>query len=170
MSAARYEAIIAALESADIRYVIAGGFAVNLHGFLRFTKDLDMIIDLSAENATNAMSVLSGFGLKPRVPVALADFADPAKRQDWFENRNMLVFQVWHPDDPFCSVDVFIRNPIAFDDLWARSIRASLGSTDCRIASIEDLIAMKTEAGRPQDLRDIEELQRLARLQKEQLP
>ena len=143
MSAARYEAIIAALESAGVRYVIAGGFAVNLHGFLRFTKDLDLLIDLSAENASNAMSVLSGFGLKPRVPVALADFADPAKRQDWFENRNMLVFQVWHPEDPFCSVDVFIRNPIAFDDVWARSKRASLGSTTCRIASIEDLIAMK---------------------------
>ena len=55
MSAARYESIIAALESANVRYVIAGGFAVNLHGFLRFTKDLDLILDLAPDNATRAM-------------------------------------------------------------------------------------------------------------------
>jgi len=165
MSIARYEAIVAALESADVRYVIAGGFAVNLHGFLRFTKDLDILIDLDPANASRAMSVLGNCGLQPRVPVALSDFADPAMRQDWFENRNMLVFQVWHPDDPFCSVDVFIRNPIAFDGLWQRAKLAMMGRTTCRIAGIEDLIAMKTQAGRPQDLRDIDELRRLADLQ-----
>lgn len=164
MSAARYEQIIDALESAGVRYVIAGGFAVNLHGFLRFTKDLDLLIDLSTENASLAMNVLAASGLRPRVPVALADFADAEKRRDWFENRNMLVFQVVDPADPFCSVDVFIRNPIAFDQLWQRSLRASLGATACRIASIDDLIAMKAEAGRPQDLRDIEELRSIQQL------
>jgi hypothetical protein len=39
MSALRFESIISALEQGDVRYVIAGGFAVNLHGFLRFTKE-----------------------------------------------------------------------------------------------------------------------------------
>jgi hypothetical protein len=42
MSALRFESIVAALEEGGVRYVIAGGFAVNLHGFLRFTKDLDL--------------------------------------------------------------------------------------------------------------------------------
>ena len=77
----------------------------------------------------------------------------------------MMVFQVWHPTDPFCTVDVFIRNPIDFEGLWQRSISTNLGDTDCRIASIEDLITMKTLAGRPQDLRDIEELRRIQQLQ-----
>lgn len=164
MSAARYETIIAALENANVRYVVAGGFAVNLHGFLRFTKDLDLLVDLDPENAVLAIDVLSACGLRPRVPVPAADFANPAKRDDWFENRNMIVFQVWHPDDPTCAVDLFIRNPIDFNDLWARSSRANLGATKCRFAGIEDLITMKTEAGRPQDLRDIEELRRLQQL------
>jgi len=167
MSAARYESIIAALESANVRYVIAGGFAVNLHGFLRFTKDLDLILDLAPDNATRAMDVIASCGLQPRVPVPLKEFADLAKRTDWFENRKMLVFQVWHPEDPTCTVDLFIRNPIDFDSLWSRSNRANLGSTPCRFAGIDDLIAMKADAARPQDLRDIEELRRLQELERQ---
>jgi hypothetical protein len=62
MSAARYETIIAALESANVRYVIAGGFAVNLHGFLRFTKDLDLLLDPDPANAALAMTVLGNCG------------------------------------------------------------------------------------------------------------
>lgn len=165
MSIARYESILASLQAAEVRYVIAGGFAVNLHGFLRFTKDLDLLIDLEPANAKLAMQVLGECGLKARVPVPLADFADADKRLDWAELRNMLVFQVWHPDDPFCTVDVFIRNPIDFEDLWTRAVGANLGRTECRIAGIDDLIAMKTMAGRPQDLRDIQELRRIQQLQ-----
>ncbi len=170
MSLARYESILSALQADGVRYVIAGGFAVNLHGFLRFTKDLDLLIDLAPANAALAMDVLAACGLKPRVPVPLSDFADPEKRRDWADSRNMLVFQVWHPSDPFCTVDVFIRNPIDFEALWQRSNMASLGRTDCRIASIEDLIAMKSQAGRPQDLRDIDELRRIQKLQGEHQP
>lgn len=161
MAAARFEAIISALERSGVRYVVAGGFAVNLHGFLRFTKDIDLLVDLDPDNAKRAMAVLGGIGLQPRVPVAMEDFANPDLRDDWFENRNMLVFQLWHPQDPLCTVDVFIRNPIDFEGLWQRSEHVDLGETACRIAGIEDLIRMKSEAGRPQDLRDIEELRRI---------
>lgn len=164
---ARFESIIQALEQGGVRYVVAGGFAVNLHGFLRFTKDIDLLIDLDPENASRAMRVLADLGLQPRVPVAIDDFADEGKRNEWFQQRNMLVFQLWHPTDAFCTVDIFIRNPIAFDLLWQRSERADLGRTTCRIASIEDLIAMKTQAGRPQDLRDIEALRHILRLRQE---
>jgi hypothetical protein len=164
MAAARFEDIIAALERAQVRYVVAGGFAVNLHGFLRFTKGLDLLIDLDPANALLAMRVLSSLGMKPRDPVAIEDFADPAKRDDWFQNRDMLVFQLWDPDDAFCTVDVFIRNPIDFEQLWSNSERVELGRTACRIAGIRDLIALKEQAGRPQDQRDIEELRHILRL------
>lgn len=164
MLADRYLGIIDALERAQVRYVIAGGIAVNLHGFARFTKDLDLLIDLEPRNAKEAMHVLGQCGLKPRVPVALAEFADADKRNDWFENRNMLVFQVCHPTDPFCSVDVFIRNPIDFELLWARAVVAKIGRLDCRFASIADLVTMKRIAGRPQDLNDIDALEKIQRL------
>lgn len=168
MAAARFDAIIAALEQAGVRYVVAGGMAVNLHGHLRFTKDIDLLIDLAPANASHAMRVFASLGLQPRVPVPIEDFADASIRDDWFHNRNMLVFQLWHPTDPFCTVDVFIRNPIDFDSLWQRSELVELGSTPCRIAGIEDLIAMKNDAGRPQDLRDIEELRHILRLKQQE--
>ena len=164
MGATRFESILGALEHAGIRYVVAGGFAVNLHGFLRFTKDLDILLDLAADNALRAMQVLSAAGLRPRLPVDMLDFANSSARQDWVQNRNMLVFQIWHPEDPLCSIDVFVRNPIAFEDLWDHSVQAMLGTTPCRIVGVEDLIAMKAEAGRPQDLRDIQELRRILEL------
>lgn len=170
MSTVRFETIIDALEKAKVRYVVAGGFAVNLHGFLRFTKDLDLLIDLEPEHAAHAMSVIGELGLKPRVPIALAEFSDPEKRDDWFRNRNMLVFQLWDPADPLSTVDVFIRNPIAFDELWQRSEVVDLGATACRIVGIQDLIRMKTEAGRPQDLRDIQELRRIIQINQEGQP
>ncbi len=89
MSAIGFQRIIAALEAASVRYVVAGGFAVNLHGFLRATQDLDILIDLDPANAALAMATLSACGMQPRVPVAIADFVDAEKRRDWFENRNM---------------------------------------------------------------------------------
>ncbi len=167
MLADRYLAIIEALERADVRYVIAGGMAVNLHGHVRFTKDLDLMFDLAPDNTTRGMQALASCGLRSRLPVELSDFADTVKREDWFENRNMLVFQVWHPEDPFCSVDVFVNNPVAFEDLWSRSHIDTLGSVRCRFASIEDLVVMKRIAGRPQDLSDIEVLQQIETLRKE---
>lgn len=163
----KFEQTIASLEAAAVRYVVAGGFAVNLHGFLRATTDLDILVDLNPVNAAQAMATLSALGLRPRVPVPASDFADPEERRDWFENRNLRVLQLVDPGDPFCSVDVFIRNPIDFDQLWRRSIVVNLGQTPCRLVSLEDLIAMKAEAGRPVDLRDIEELRRVALLQRE---
>lgn len=167
MLADRYLGIIDALERAGVRYVVAGGIAVNLHGFARFTKDLDLLLDLEPNNALRGMQALAGFGLRPRVAVSLEDFADASKREDWFTNRSMLVFQVWHPDDPFCTVDVFIRNPVDFEELWMRSVVNQIGSVACRIVSIDDLIAMKRAAGRPQDLRDIESLEQIKRLRQE---
>jgi hypothetical protein len=164
MLADRYLGIIDALERASVRYVVAGGIAVNLHGFARFTKDLDLLLDLEPQNALRGMQALAGCGLRPRVPVALEDFADPAKREDWATNRNMLVFQVWDPGDPFCTVDVFVRNPIEFDGLWARAVVERIGDVTCRVASIDDLIVLKRMAGRPQELSDIQSLEQIQRL------
>lgn len=159
----RYLGIIHALEAAGVRYLIVGGIAVNLHGYARFTKDLDLLIDLDPENALRAMEVLGDCGLQPRVPVAATDFANPAKRDDWFEHRNMLVFQLIDPKDPFCSVDVFIRNPIDFVAAWSRGVVEPVGDSVVRFVAIPDLVAMKQLAGRPDDLRDIAALAELSK-------
>lgn len=76
----------------------------------------------------------------------------------------MPPIQVWHPEDPACTIDLFIRDPIDSDGLWDRTCRANSGNAPCPFAGIDDLIAMKTLAARPLDLRDTEGLRRLQQL------
>jgi hypothetical protein len=47
------------------------------------------------------------------------------------------------PEDAFCTVDVFIRNPIDFEQLWSNSERVEFGRTTCRIVAIHDPTALK---------------------------
>ena len=150
------------LADADARYVVVGGLAVVLHGHLRATADLDLVIGLDRENCAKAMDALASIGFRPRLPVAMGDFADLAKREDWVENRNMLVFQLWDPNRPERSVDVFVREPMDFATLWTDAVVKDLDGVPIRVASIRHLIALKRIAGRRKDLDDIEALLQIA--------
>lgn len=156
---ALFEPVFDALEAAGVRYVVVGGVAVVLHGHARLTADLDIAVDLSPQAATQAMEALVGLGLRPRLPVEVAGFADPAVRARWIDEQNMTVFSLWDPEDPLRSVDVFVENPIDFEELWQRSELVELSGTRTRIASIADLIRLKRIAARPQDHADIDALE-----------
>lgn len=155
--------IFKALADAGAEYVVVGGFAVIMHGHLRATSDLDLVIGLAPDNCAKALDALDRIGLRPRLPVALFDFADPAIRTDWIENRNMLVFQLWDPDNRERSVDLFVREPFAINQMLAEAVTKDLDGVPIRVASIRHLIAMKREAGRRNDLDDIEALGQIAR-------
>jgi hypothetical protein len=152
--------IFKALTDAD--YVVVGGLAVILHGHLRATRDLDLVVGFAPENIAKACDALSAIGLRPRLPVTFQDFADPAKREDWFQNRNMQVFPLWDPNNPERSVDVFVHEPIDFGSLMEHSVVKDLDGVPIRVASIAHLIAMKQIAGRRHDLDDIEALREIA--------
>jgi hypothetical protein len=154
--------IFKALADAEVDYIVVGGLAVIMHGHLRATRDLDLVIGLQPDNCARGMDALSGIGLRPRLPVTLADFADPAKREDWVRNRNMLVFQLWDPANPERSVDIFVREPLDFRAMLADAVVKSLDDVPIRVASIRHLIQLKGSAGRPQDLEDIEALRIIA--------
>ena len=151
--------IFEALSGAAVRYVVVGGVAVVLHGHVRATVDLDLIIDLSPDEARKAVEALSGLGLRPSAPVDAMDFADPEVRERWIEEKGMQVFSLRDPADPFRTVDLFTRSPIEFEELWSRSEIVDLAKQAVRVASIPDLISLKRTAGRTQDLADIEKLQ-----------
>lgn len=153
--------IFSALNAAQVDYVVVGGLAVVLHGYLRATADLDLVIGLSADNAGRGMRALASIGLQPRLPVAIEEFADEEKRLDWRDNRNMLVFQLWDPANPLRSVDVFVDEPIGFADLMADAVVKNMDGLKVRIASIPHLIEMKRRSGRPRDLDDIDKLQQI---------
>jgi hypothetical protein len=102
--------------------------------------------------------VLVGLGLEPTVPVDPSDFADARIRARWVEEKNMQVFSLRDASNPLREVDLFVEDVIAFDELWDRSETLELVHATVRVASIPDLIRMKEQAGRPQDLADIEAL------------
>jgi len=158
-----FEPVIEALERDGIRYVVVGGLAVVLHGHARLTADVDLAVDLAPEEAARTMETLTRIGLRPRAPVEPDEFADPAARARWREEKGMRVFSLWDPDHPMRVVDLFVENPVDFEGLWNRSEIAQLSTTAVRIASIPDLIGMKELAGRPQDLEDVAALREILR-------
>ncbi|MGH2508503.1 MAG: hypothetical protein ACRDHZ_14055, partial [Ktedonobacteraceae bacterium] len=125
------------------------------------TQDLDLVIDLDPVNCRKALETLESIGLKPRLPVVMQDFADPKKREDWYRNKHMLVFQLWDPKNAQRSIDVFVREPVQFGDLWRDSVVKVYDGVSIRIASIAHLIAMKTGTGRIRDQDDIEKLREI---------
>lgn len=77
MKTASFRAICGALDRHRVRFLVAGGLAVNAHGYLRFTKDADLAIDLVSENIAEAFAALAELGYRPNVPVSADQFATP---------------------------------------------------------------------------------------------
>lgn len=162
MKLGSFDSLVRALEEAGVRYLVAGGLAVNAHGYLRFTRDIDLVLQLVPENIVSAFAALERIGYRPLVPVTAADFADLAKRSAWIRDKGMTVLNFWcdrHRDTP---VDVFVTEPFDFDQEYARALVKPLGPVAVRFVSIPTLIRMKEAAGRPQDKIDIEYLRKLA--------
>jgi len=164
---ALFEPIFSALNGANVRYVVVGGLAVVLHGHPRLTADVDIVLDLEPSAAHRALKALTGLGLKARPPVDPLAFADPRQREAWIAEKGMTVFTLFSPQNPLLSLDLFVREPMPFEDFWARAKTLDLNGVMVRIASLDDLITMKRAVGRPQDLMDIEALEAIKRAHKE---
>lgn len=159
MKLGSFEAIVRALNSAGVRYLVAGGLAVNAHGYLRFTKDADLVIQLIPDNVTRAFAALGALGYTPMAPVTAEQFADPATREGWIRDKNMQVLQLWSDRHSETSIDIFVHEPFPFEEEYAKAlIKPLYGTIEVRFVSIPTLIAMKEAAGREQDRIDIEHL------------
>jgi hypothetical protein len=158
----RVEWVLAPLERAGVRYLIVGGVAVVLHGYLRTTLDLDLVVQLEHDNLERALSALGGLGFQPRIPVPLESFADPQLRETWFQEKNMMVFSLWHPEHPGFALDLFVHEPFDFDTVYSRALRVPLQDLHATVISREDLVDMKRAAARTRDLEDIAALLELS--------
>lgn len=156
-----YDDVFAALNTARVRYVVVGGVAVVLQGHPRMTVDLDLVVDLAADQARAAVAALTGLGLQPRLPVPAADFADPEKRRAWIEQRDLQVFSFFDPTEPMREVDVFATEPLPLDELLADATVVDIGGVPVPVASRAHLVTMKRLAARPQDLADVAALEEL---------
>jgi hypothetical protein len=159
MKLASFEAIVRALEGAGVRYLVAGGLAVGAHGYMRFTKDADIVIQLLPENIQRAFAALGALGYRPLVPITGEQFANAAQRESWIRDKGMQVLQFWSDAHRETPVDLFVSEPFNFDEEYGRALVKPLYATiPVRFVSIPTLIRMKEAAGRPQDRIDIEHL------------
>ena len=159
--ALRFEPVLKALNDANVRFLVVGGVAVVLHGHLRTTADLDLVVELDSENLKRALDALETEGFRPRAPVALRAFADPNTRRSWIESKNLQVFSLWHPELPGFEVDLFVEEPFDFGEAWQRRIEVQLAETIAPVVGLEDLLTLKRTAGRALDLEDAAMLEAL---------
>lgn len=147
--------LIQALERRKVNYAIAGGYAVALHGVVRGTIDIDLVLRLSKENLLAAEAALKEIDLQSKLPLKAAEVFD--FREEYIRNKNLFAWNFINFNNPMESVDIIIT-----EDLRNMRVKRILvGDKILRVVSIEDLINMKKRSRRPQDLEDIKALRRL---------
>ena len=153
------KAILHSLNKAIVRYLIAGGVAVNIHGYQRLTHDLDLVIQFVDENVKDALIALDQLGYHPNIPVEAYDFVDTEIRKDWIESKNMQVFSMVSEAHRETTVDIFVSEPFDFADEYNLSPEVQLDDDlSVRLVSIPTLIEMKKRAGRDRDKDDVQHL------------
>jgi hypothetical protein len=156
------EAIVTALNEAQVRYLIVGGLAVNAHGYERLTRDVDLVIGLEHGNIIRGLRALQSIGYQMVVPVTPEQFADPAAREMWRRDKNMIVLQFWSDHHGRTPVDVFVYEPFDFALEYGRARWENItDKARAPIIGYEALVAMKLAAGRDRDLLDVQALRKL---------
>jgi hypothetical protein len=146
-----FEEFIASLNAGRVRYLIVGGYAVGFHARPRATKGLDILVDRTVANARRTRAALVGFLGTEAPNITVQKLTDP---------RTLIVLGV-------APVRIDVLTSVAgvrsFAAAWKRRVEGIYGSTPTQLLSLEDLIASKAAAGRPQDLADVDVLERAAR-------
>ena len=160
-----YEEVFKEFEAKGIRYLLVGGLAVNLYGSIRFTMDMDVMVDLSEENLEKVVEVMERLGYDPRIPVPSKELTKQERRQKWMEEKGAKVFTFVHQQKPFKQVDIFLSNPIDFEEAFKKKRVITMGNEfTITLISLDDLIVLKKASGRPRDLEDIKHLKRVSGL------
>ena len=154
--------IISALNDNQVRYLIAGGLAVVFHGYLRFTSDLDLILDLDENNLKKAIAVFEELGYIPRVPVKFSDLAKTNVRQKWIKEKEMTVFSIFNPDSIETPIDIFVQIPFDFETEHSKAPKDEIApGIKANFISYEQLINLKKISNRDIDKIDVENLERI---------
>ncbi len=145
--------VCSALSEAKVPYAIVGGYAVGLHGVVRGTVDVDLVISWSLTHLQNAEAALKKIGLVSRIPVAAGDLF--RFREEYIQNRNLIAWNFFDLSNPVNQVDIIINYTLN-TRMHIQKMKTSAGTIS--VLSLDELIKMKTASGRPQDLEDIKAL------------
>jgi hypothetical protein len=124
----------------NVKYLIIGGIAANIHGVPRSTFDLDIIIEATRENANRLLKAL----LKAEYLTAELTTAEKILEHE------ITIFK------DKVRIDVQTKTPgISFEEAWTRKVTVTYQKQQFFVVSKQDLISSKKAAGRPKDLEDI---------------
>ena len=147
--------VAAALDAAKVPYALVGGYAVALHGVVRGTVDIDLVLRFRLSHFEGADAAFRSIGLTPRLPVTAAEVF--RFREEYVTNRNLTAWTFVNAADPSELVDVILTHDLS----GLKTKRVRVQGRVLKIVAIDDLIRMKNEAGRPQDLEDVRALRTL---------
>lgn len=139
-------------ENAKLKYVIVGGYAMALHGLVRATMDVDLVLRLRLSDFQLAEKLLAELGLHSRLPIRAEDIVK--MRKEFIENRNLLAWSFVDYRNPSRQVDILITTDLK--DLKIE--RIAVAKRKIAVASLKELLKMKLESGRPQDLIDVKNI------------
>ncbi len=139
-----FKEFIQSLNDNNVRYLVVGGYAVAVHGYPRYTKDIDIWIDRTPENAKRLLQALEDFGFGS-LGLTARDFLEPD-----------IIVQLGYPPN---RIDILTSLPgVEFEECFAEKITVQIEDLDVYFVGRECLKRTKSASGRPQDLADLENL------------
>lgn len=140
-----FEELLSIFNAHDVKYLIVGGHAVMLYTEPRYTKDLDLWVEATHENASRVFRALATFGA-PLTGLSPDDFAN----EDFF-------YQIGVPP---VRVDILMSiSGLTFANAWPNRLESTLGAQKIAFIGRADLIRNKRASGRHIDLHDVESLE-----------
>jgi hypothetical protein len=136
-----FKEFLASLVSRKAKFLIVGGFAYAIYAEPRYTKDLDLFIERSEENADKVLAAVRDF-LGDSLGLKKSDLLTP-----------MTFVQLGLPP---LRIDLTTQcDGIDFEEAWQNKVAGKYGDVDVFFLSLDDLIKNKTATGRDQDLVDV---------------
>jgi hypothetical protein len=140
-----FKEFIQLLNANQVKYLIIGGYAVAIHGHPRYTKDIDIWVEMSSENTNKLMTALDQFGFGS-IGLSAQDFQAPDQ-----------IIQLGYPPN---RIDL-ITTPdgIDFETCYRSKIEIIIDNIPVQFIDLENLKKNKKASGRLQDLADLENLE-----------
>jgi hypothetical protein len=141
------------LERHGVEYLTIGGVAVNVHGHVRNTRDVDILVEWAAENMRCLAAALGELDAKLfGVDADLLD-VDPLDPEDLLNGGNFTLRTASGGLDLFDPDEIPGGRP--YDEMRPRAVEATVAGVRIRAVGLDDLIRLKRESGRDRDLEDV---------------
>lgn len=162
-----YLELFRALQKHEVEYLVVGGIAINLHGVERATMDVDLVLAMDAGNLKRFLRVATELELKPSLPVKIESLCDAAQLDAWAREKNMVAFNLRPASKTAPTVDIIVQPRVSFATMYRNRVEKDSGGVRFKVASIDDLIVLKTGTGRNKDASDIVALNKVKQISDE---